>query len=68
MFSASFLFASLLWGSVGLGYFIYGKKQRSVVPLVCGLALMLFPYFVSNMMLLVGIGVFLVIIPYFLRL
>jgi hypothetical protein len=29
---------------------------------------MLFPYFVSNMMLLVGIGVFLVIIPYFLRL
>ena len=63
--------ASLLWGllfgSIGLGYFIYGKKQRSVVPLVCGLALMLFPYFVSNIMLLVGMGVLLVIIPYFLR-
>jgi hypothetical protein len=63
--------ASLLWGllfgSVGLGYFIYGKKQRSVVPLVCGLALMLFPYFVPNLMLLVGTGVLLVIIPYFLR-
>jgi hypothetical protein len=29
---------------------------------------MLFPYFVSNMMLLVGIGASLVIIPYFLRL
>jgi len=38
----------LLFGSIGLGYFIYGKKQRAVVPLVCGLALMLFPYFVSN--------------------
>jgi hypothetical protein len=63
--------ASLLWGllfgSIGLGYFIYGKKQRSVVPLVCGLALMLFPYFVPNLMLLVGMGVLLVIIPYFLR-
>jgi hypothetical protein len=63
--------ASLLWGllfgSIGLGYFIYGKKQRSVVPLVCGLALMLFPYFVPNLMLLVGLGVLLVIIPYFLR-
>jgi hypothetical protein len=57
----------LLFGSIGLGYFIYGKKQRSIAPLVCGLALMVFPYFVSNMMLLVGIGAILVIIPYFLR-
>ena len=29
---------------------------------------MVFPYFVFNMMLLVGMGVFLVMIPYFLRL
>jgi len=57
----------LLFGSIGLGYFIYGKKQRSSVPLICGLALMLFPYFVSNIMLLVGVGVLLAIIPYFLR-
>jgi hypothetical protein len=38
------------------------------VPLVCGLALMVFPYFVSNVILLVGIGVLLLAIPYFLRL
>ena len=58
----------LLFGSIGLGYFIYGKKQRAVVPLVCGLVLMLFPYFVTNVMLLVGIGACLIAIPYFLRL
>jgi len=58
----------LLFGSIGLGYFIYGKKQRAVVPLVCGLALMVFPYFVSNALLLVGIGVMLAAVPYFLRL
>jgi hypothetical protein len=58
----------LLFGSIGLGIFIYGKKQRAVVPLVCGIALILFPYFVSNVILLVGIGVLLVAIPYFLRL
>jgi hypothetical protein len=58
----------LLFGSIGLGYFIYGKKQKAVVPLVCGLALMLFPYFVSHVTLLVGIGVLLSAIPYFLRL
>jgi hypothetical protein len=57
----------LLFGSIGLGYFIYGKKQRAAVPLVCGLGLMIFPYFVPNTMLLVGLGVLLIAIPYFLR-
>lgn len=57
----------LLFGSIGLGYFIYGKKQRAPVPLVCGLALMVFPYFVSNVPLLVGIGAVLAAIPYFVR-
>ena len=58
----------LLFGSIGLGYFLYGKKQRAVVPLVCGLGLMVFPYFVPNTLLLVGIGALLTAIPYFLRL
>jgi hypothetical protein len=58
----------LLFGSIGLGYFIYGKKQRAAVPLVCGLGLMIFPYFVPNTTLLVGVGAMLIAIPYFLRL
>ena len=35
--------SSLLWGvlfgSIGLGFLIYGRRQRAVVPLLCGLAL-----------------------------
>jgi len=62
----------LLWGllfsSVGLGYFLYGKKQRAVVPLICGLALMIYPYFVPNTLVLVAAGVALSAVPYFLRL
>ena len=58
----------LLFGSIGLGYFIYGKKQKAVVPLVCGVLLIVFPYFVSNALLLVAIGVVLTAIPYFVRL
>jgi hypothetical protein len=57
----------LLFGSIGLGYFIYGRKQRAAVPLACGLGLMIFPYFVPNTMLLVGVGAVLIAIPYFLR-
>ncbi len=46
---------------------LYGKKQRAPVPLTCGLALMLYPYFVTNAYLLVAIGVVLCAVPYFLR-
>jgi len=63
--------SSLLWGvlfgSIGLGFFVYGRRQKVVVPLVCGVALMIFPYFVSNPLLLVTLGVVLIAIPYFLR-
>ena len=44
--------ASLLWGvvfgSVGTGYCVYAKKQRAVLPFLCGVALMVLPYFLSN--------------------
>ena len=63
--------ATLLWGllfgSIGAGFFIYGKKQRAWVPLCCGLALMVFPYFLANVWLLVAVGVALCAIPYFYR-
>jgi hypothetical protein len=65
--SAVSLLCGLLFGSIGLGFFIYGKRQKVLVPLVCGLVLMIFPYFISNTILLVAIGVALVAVPYFFR-
>ena len=64
----SWLLWGLLFGSIGLGFFMYGRKQKAPVPLICGLALMFFPYFISNTLLLVAIGVLLMVIPYFVRL
>jgi hypothetical protein len=64
--------ALLLWGilfsSIGLGFFIYGKKQGSIPPLISGIALMIYPYFVSSTVALVAIGVVLMAAPYFFRL
>jgi len=63
--------ANLLWGllfsSIGLGFFLYGKKQQRPVPLICGVALMIYPYFVPNTVALVVVGVVLTAIPYFYR-
>jgi hypothetical protein len=58
----------LLFGSIGTGYVIYGHKQKAVVPLVAGIALIVFPYFVPNVYLLVGVGIALCAAPYFFRL
>lgn len=63
--------AALLWGllfgSIGLGFFVYGRRQKAVVPLLSGLALMIFPYFFSNTIALVTLGIVLIAIPYFVR-
>jgi hypothetical protein len=63
--------ASLLWGllfgSVGLGYFIYGKNQKALVPALCGVMLMVFPYFVSSILLMVLVGAVLMALPFFVH-
>jgi len=65
--NATQLFLGVIFGSIGLGYFMYGKKQKMTVPLVCGLVLMIYPYFIGSTTLLSAIGVVISILPYFLR-
>jgi hypothetical protein len=48
LFNPSSLFASLLWGSIGVGYFIYGRKQQSVSPMVGGILMIAVSYFVGS--------------------
>ena len=57
----------LLFGSIGFGFFLYGKKQKAVVPLIAGIALCVVPYFIANVYILIGVGVVLMAIPYFVR-
>ena len=61
------LLLGVILSSIGLGYFLYGKKQKMTVPFVVGLVLMIFPYFIESNALLDGIGLLLSAAPYFLR-
>ncbi|MGH7439367.1 MAG: hypothetical protein ACRENE_27075 [Polyangiaceae bacterium] len=51
------LLASLMIGLVGTGFFMYGKKQGRVPHMLVGVALAVYPYFVSNVALMAGIAV-----------
>ena len=64
MFDASFLFASLLWGSAGVGYFIYGKKQQSLGAMIGGILLIVISYFVASALLMSLLAVLLIVAVY----
>ena len=67
MDSTAMLLWGLLFGSIGFGFFLYGKKQKAVVPLITGIALCIVPYFIVNVYALVTVGVILMAIPFFVR-
>jgi len=67
MEGTSLLIWGMLFGAIGLGFFMYGRKQKAVVPLFTGIALFMFPYFISNVYGLVIAGVILIVLPYFVR-
>jgi hypothetical protein len=50
-----------------LWFFSLWQNQRAPVPLVCGVLLMIFPYFVTNIVALIIIGVVLMAVPYFIK-
>jgi hypothetical protein len=60
----------LMWGvlfsSVGLGYFMYGKKATNPWFRLTGIGLMIYPMFVTNTWAVVGIGVGLAALPQFI--
>ena len=65
MTDSSSLLWGVLFGSIGMGYFLYGKKQRRAAALAAGVLLCVFPYFVSNSALTVFLGVLFMALPYF---
>jgi len=46
--TSSILFASLIWGAIGAGFFLYGKKQSSTPPLIGGVALVAVSYLIGS--------------------
>ena len=57
----------ILFGALGLGYLTYGRRQKMIIPLVSGVALILFPYFTPNLYIMLLAGAALIALPYFVR-
>jgi hypothetical protein len=65
--STANLIGNLLFSSIGFVAFIYGTRMNLWKPMLCGIGLMIFPYFVGNSAILYAIGVVLTATLFFLR-
>lgn len=62
------LLLGVVFSSIGIGYFMYGKKQSNVVIRYCGIALMVYPYFIGSKPAIVLTGIALMALPRFVKL
>jgi len=60
-------YLSLLFGTIGMGYFMYGKKQARFIVLFAGMGLMILPYFLPDTLTLTVVSVGLMSMPFVLR-
>jgi len=58
----------LIFGSIGVGYFIYGKNKANLVYRYTGIALIGYPYFIDNTWAILMVGVGLMMLPRFVEL
>jgi hypothetical protein len=65
--STSLLFLGLIFGSIGTGYCIYGRRQVAIIPFVSGLLLIGIPYFITSVAALIAAGVVLAALPFFFK-
>ncbi len=54
--SPAYIFGALLFGLIGLLAFRHGRRSERRITLWLGVALMLYPYAVSNTWMLYGVG------------
>jgi hypothetical protein len=63
MFETSYLLTTLLFNSIGLGYFLYGKKQKHKIVYYSGIGLVVFPYVVTSNPGMIVTGLVLIAVP-----
>ena len=65
--SAASLIGGLVFGSIGFVALVYGKRMHLWKMMLCGLALMIFPYFIGNVSILYALGTVATAALFFLR-
>jgi hypothetical protein len=58
------LFFGIVTGALGLAYIVYGKRQTKFVPLIAGILLCAYSYFITSWIWLFVVGATLLVAPF----
>lgn len=57
------IFFGMIFSTIGFYYFKYGKKNQSVIHMICGGILMVSPYFIGNIIWICVVSIIIMLIP-----
>jgi hypothetical protein len=58
------LFFGIIAGAIGVAYLVYGRRQTKLVPVIAGVLLCIYPYFVESWLWLGVVGGLLLAAPF----
>ncbi|MFZ4774664.1 MAG: hypothetical protein ACOYM3_04835 [Terrimicrobiaceae bacterium] len=61
------ILGAIIFGAIGMGAFVHGKRNGLVKPMLIGVALMGYPYFIADGFLVFVIGAALCFLLYFFK-
>src|SRR5260221_8732969 len=62
--SVSTLVIGIITGALGVAYIVYGRRQTKFVPLIAGVFLCAYPYFIDSLVWLCVVGALLLAAPF----
>jgi ABC-type thiamin/hydroxymethylpyrimidine transport system permease subunit len=63
-FDVNTLLVGLIAGVFGMAYFVYGKRQTKLTPMIAGVMLCIYPYFIDSLLWLCVVGALLLVAPF----
>jgi len=67
MHDSNVFFWGFIFGTIGFAYLAYGVKQRKGVPLLSGVLLSGFSYFISNLLYMFMLATLFMLLPFFVK-
>ena len=58
------LFFGIVAGAIGVAYIVYGRRQTKLVPVIAGVLLCIYPYFVESWLWLGVVGAVFLVAPF----
>ena len=65
--SVSTFVIGIITGALGVGYIMYGRRQTKFVPLIAGVSLCVYPYFIDSVVWLCIVGALLLAAPFIIE-